>query len=186
MTLIKRGSVSNAKMWIPPANRKTVFSSFRRLFSIPATSPFKLSVESLLAPLIRHLQRQLETFPSELVECPRKHCFETLKLSDRRIMEISFHGKRALVTGAGKGIGRALTLKLAECGAEVVAVSRTQSDLESLKEESPKIQTLCLDISNWDLTKNALKSIGSIDLLVNNAGVLEIIEYGAYTEQDYD
>ncbi|CAL1278254.1 unnamed protein product [Larinioides sclopetarius] len=101
-------------------------------------------------------------------------------------MEISFHGKRALVTGAGKGIGRALTLKLAECGAEVVAVSRTQSDLESLKKESPKIQTLCLDISNWELTNNALKNVGSIDLLVNNAGVLDIIEYGKYTEQDYD
>ncbi|CAL1278256.1 unnamed protein product [Larinioides sclopetarius] len=101
-------------------------------------------------------------------------------------MEIVFHGKRALVTGAGKGIGRALTLKLAECGAEVVAVSRTQSDLESLKKESPKIQPLCLDISNWDLTKNALKSVGPIDLLVNNAGIMEPKEYGTYTEQDFD
>ncbi|GIX71453.1 l-xylulose reductase, partial [Caerostris darwini] len=50
-------------------------------------------------------------------------------------MEIAFHGKRALVTGAGKGIGRAMALKLAECGAEVVAVSRTQSDLDALKKE---------------------------------------------------
>ncbi|GBM48590.1 L-xylulose reductase [Araneus ventricosus] len=101
-------------------------------------------------------------------------------------MEILFHGKRALVTGAGKGIGRALTLKLAECGAEVVAVSRTQSDLDALKKESPKIQPLCLDISNWELTKNALKSVGPIDLLVNNAGIMEPKEYGTYTEQDCD
>ncbi|GFW78682.1 hypothetical protein TNCV_4261051 [Trichonephila clavipes] len=101
-------------------------------------------------------------------------------------MEILFHGKRALVTGAGKGIGRALTLKLVECGAEVVAVSRTQADLDSLRKESPKIQPLCLDISNWDLTKNALKSVGPIDLLVNNAGIMELKDYGTYTEQDVD
>ncbi|GFR23909.1 hypothetical protein TNCT_342061 [Trichonephila clavata] len=101
-------------------------------------------------------------------------------------MEILFHGKRALVTGAGKGIGRALTLKLVECGAEVVAVSRTQADLDALKKESPKIQPLCLDISNWDLTKNALKGIGPIDLLVNNAGIMELKEYGTYTEHDVD
>ncbi|GFY77636.1 hypothetical protein TNIN_216281 [Trichonephila inaurata madagascariensis] len=98
-------------------------------------------------------------------------------------MEILFHGKRALVTGAGKGIGRALTLKLVECGAEVVAVSRTQADLDSLRKESPKIQPLCLDISNWDLTKNALKSIGPVDLLVNNAGIMELKEYGTPNEK---
>ncbi|XP_055937592.1 L-xylulose reductase-like [Argiope bruennichi] len=101
-------------------------------------------------------------------------------------MEILFHGKRALVTGAGKGIGRALALKLADCGAEVVAVSRTQSDLDALKKESPKIQPLCLDIGNWEVTKNALKSVGPIDLLVNNAGIMEPKEYGTYTEQDCD
>ncbi|GFS51733.1 hypothetical protein NPIL_417181, partial [Nephila pilipes] len=83
-------------------------------------------------------------------------------------------------------IGRALTLKLVECGADVVAVSRTQSDLDALKKESSKIQPLCLDISNWELTKNALKGIGPIDLLVNNAGIMEPKEYGTYTEQDVD
>lgn len=101
-------------------------------------------------------------------------------------MEILFHGKRALVTGAGKGIGRALTLKLVECGADVVAVSRTQSDLDALKKESSKIQPLCLDVSNWEVTKNALKGIGPIDLLVNNAGIMDVQEYGTYTEQDVD
>ncbi|GIX85176.1 hypothetical protein CEXT_786371 [Caerostris extrusa] len=101
-------------------------------------------------------------------------------------MEILFHGKRALVTGAGKGIGRAMALKLAECGAEVVAVSRTQSDLDALKKEHAKIQPLCLDVGNWEVTKNALKGVGPIDLLVNNAGIMDTKEYGTYTEQDCD
>lgn len=52
-------------------------------------------------------------------------------------MEISFSGKRALVTGAGKGIGRDVSKSLYACGAEVIAVSRTQSDLDTLVQECP-------------------------------------------------
>ncbi|GIY35901.1 hypothetical protein CDAR_44801 [Caerostris darwini] len=69
---------------------------------------------------------------------------------------------------------------------EVVAVSRTQSDLDALKKEHAKIQPLCLDVGNWEVTKNALKGVGPIDLLVNNAGIMDTKEYGTYTEQDLD
>ncbi len=50
-------------------------------------------------------------------------------------MKIEFDGKRALVTGAGKGIGRAIAVRLAGCGAHVVALSRTAADLHTLHEE---------------------------------------------------
>ncbi|XP_015914532.1 L-xylulose reductase-like [Parasteatoda tepidariorum] len=97
-------------------------------------------------------------------------------------MDIRFNEKRALVTGAGKGIGRGIALKLVECGADVVAVSRTQSDLDELVQLSSKIQTLLLDVSEWDKVKNKLQNIGPIHLLVNNAAI-----NGDYKElEDFD
>lgn len=86
-------------------------------------------------------------------------------------MDIRFDGKRVLVTGAGKGIGRGIALKLAACGAQVVAISRTQSDLDSLKQEAPGVETHVCDLSDWDATRKVIKSLGRIDLLVNNVGV---------------
>ena len=98
------------------------------------------------------------------------------------IMEISFQGKRALVTGAGKGIGRAIAIALMRGGAETYALSRTQSDLESLEKEVPGIHTICIDLSDWDLTKKTVQGIikeGAIDLLVNNAGINVVMPIGA-------
>ena len=89
-------------------------------------------------------------------------------------MDIRFDGKRALVTGAGKGIGRAIAIALMKGGADTYALSRTQSDLESLEKEVPGIKTICCDVSDWDLTKSIVQDIikdGPIELLVNNAGV---------------
>lgn len=86
-------------------------------------------------------------------------------------MEIRLDGKKALVTGAGKGIGRAIAKKLVECGAETFAISRTQADLDSLKAEVPVIHTVHVDLADWDKTREAVSKIGPVDLLVNNAGV---------------
>ncbi|XP_059509693.1 L-xylulose reductase isoform X1 [Stegostoma tigrinum] len=101
-------------------------------------------------------------------------------------MEQSLAHKRALVTGAGKGIGRATAKALLECGAEVIALSRTQSDLDSLVQESPKMLTICVDISDWEATENSLKDIGRIDLLVNNAAVAILQPFLSVTEDAFD
>ncbi|XP_003978023.1 L-xylulose reductase isoform X2 [Takifugu rubripes] len=101
-------------------------------------------------------------------------------------MEISFAGYRAMVTGAGKGIGRATTLALAHCGAKVVAVTRSQADLNSLLLECPSITSLCVDLADWEATEAALQHIGSIDLLVNSAACTSLQPFLEVTPEQFD
>ena len=83
---------------------------------------------------------------------------------------MTFAGKRALVTGAGKGIGLATARLLSEKGATVVALSRTQADLDALAKEID-CETLTVDLADLDATREAVRSCLPIDLLVNNAGI---------------
>lgn len=85
-------------------------------------------------------------------------------------MEIRFDGKRALVTGAGKGIGRDIAILLAECGAQVVAVGRTGEDLASLAREIGA-ETIVAELADPVAAREAAERAGPIDLLVNNAGI---------------
>uniref|UniRef100_A0A4W5LS62 Dicarbonyl/L-xylulose reductase n=1 Tax=Hucho hucho TaxID=62062 RepID=A0A4W5LS62_9TELE len=102
-------------------------------------------------------------------------------------MEISFAGKRALVTGAGKGIGRGTALALARCGAEVVAVTRTRADLDSLLLECPSIRPVCVDLGDWGATEEALREAGgNVDLLVNNAAYAMLQPFLEVTPDQFD
>lgn len=85
-------------------------------------------------------------------------------------LDFDFSGKRALVTGAGKGIGREIAIFLAKCGAEVVSVTRAAEDLVSLKAEIPCV-TIAADLADPVAAKQAAEAAGPIDLLVNNAGI---------------
>ncbi|HTP07842.1 MAG TPA: SDR family oxidoreductase [Anaerolineae bacterium] len=92
-----------------------------------------------------------------------------------------FEGQAAWVTGAGRGIGRATALALAEQGAAVALVSRTQSEVERVAEEirsrGGKAIASLLDVSNWDMVnwtaQQIAAALGPIDILINNAGVLD-------------
>lgn len=85
-------------------------------------------------------------------------------------MDIRLDGKRALVTGAGKGIGREIVSLLTKCGARVVAVSRTKEDLISLAKEVG-CETIQADLVDAGAARRAAEQAGPIDLLVNNAGI---------------
>lgn len=85
-------------------------------------------------------------------------------------MNIRFDGKRALVTGAGKGIGREIAVLLAQLGASVVAVSRTQADLDALRAEIA-CETIQADLVDARAAQQAAEQAGAVDLLVNNAGI---------------
>ncbi|XP_012511848.1 PREDICTED: carbonyl reductase [NADPH] 2 [Propithecus coquereli] len=101
-------------------------------------------------------------------------------------MQLNFSGLRALVTGAGKGIGRDTAKALHASGARVVAVSRTSDDLVSLSQECPGIEPVCVDLGNWEATEQALGSVGSVDLLVNNAAVALSQPFLEVTKEAFD
>lgn len=83
---------------------------------------------------------------------------------------IDMTGAIALVTGAGKGLGAGCARKLAESGAEVIAVARTASDLNALAAStSGVIKTWCIDVTD-DAFFDRIRGLPRLDVLVNNAG----------------
>ncbi|MHB8626259.1 MAG: SDR family oxidoreductase [Aggregatilineales bacterium] len=105
-------------------------------------------------------------------------------------------GKVAIVTGAGKGIGRATALALAREGAHVVITARTKSDLDALAAEiqipATGARTLIVvaDVSQEAdvarLARAAFETFGQVDILVNNAGVGKNGTVTTLTTEDYD
>jgi 2-keto-3-deoxy-L-fuconate dehydrogenase len=79
-------------------------------------------------------------------------------------------GKRAFVTGAGQGIGRAIALAYAAEGAEVVAASRTLSKMSDLPSMAAAIIPVELDVTDGAAVEQVIGKAGRIDILVNCAG----------------
>jgi NAD(P)-dependent dehydrogenase (short-subunit alcohol dehydrogenase family) len=96
-----------------------------------------------------------------------------------------FEGQRALVTGAGKGIGRAVVAKLVAAGAEVIALSRTRSDLEAIEAEYA-CRTVQCDLADPDATREAAIAAQPVDLLVNNAGTTQLDPLLDVTVETFD
>ena len=87
--------------------------------------------------------------------------------------------KVAVVTGASRGIGRAVALGLAEDGYDVVLIARTENKLIALENQIKKFgvksKIICTDITDFDFLTQALNAVikewGRVDVLVNNAGI---------------
>ncbi len=103
-------------------------------------------------------------------------------------------GKSALVTGGGRGIGRAIALTFAEAGADLVIAARTQAQLEEVAQQVRALGRKCLtypaDLTKSDhvehLARAALEGMGKIDILVNNAGVFLVRPIEETTDEDWD
>ena len=90
------------------------------------------------------------------------------------LKKITLKGKNAVVTGAGKGIGRACAIALAEAGANVIIISRTKKDLEKVYKIIRKFKSKCnsyvCDVTKYYQIKEIINKQKRIDILVNNAG----------------
>jgi len=90
-------------------------------------------------------------------------------------------GKVVIITGAGRGLGRAMAIRFADCGADIVAASRTLAQLEETAAEVRKRGRKCLivptDVSRSEqvnaMAVAAFKEFGEVDVLINNAGIGE-------------
>src|SRR5437660_1815131 len=92
-------------------------------------------------------------------------------------MELGLRGRKALVTGASKGIGRACAEALAEEGCDVVLVSRTAADLEAARgaivaKHNIAVRFYPLDLSDSRNVDKLVAECADTDILVNNAGAI--------------
>ena len=90
------------------------------------------------------------------------------------LKNFNLKNKNAVVTGAGKGIGRACAIALAEAGANLIIISRTKKDLDEVSKKIKKFKSKCksyvCDITNYDEIKTIINKQIKIDILINNAG----------------
>ena len=95
-------------------------------------------------------------------------------------------GKIALVTGAGKGLGRACALALSAAGAKVIGVARSRDDLVTLQNDaSNEVLTWTMDVNSPEILEK-IESLDRLDVLVNNAGTNQPQSFLDVTEDALD
>lgn len=117
-----------------------------------------------------------QTLPSEPLKLPQTPSFR-------------LDGKRALVTGAGRGIGLAAAAALVQAGAAVTLVARSRDEIEAvaaaIREGGGRADILTLDVLNIDRVADELGRAGPFDVLVNNAGTNRPKSMQDVTADDY-
>jgi NAD(P)-dependent dehydrogenase (short-subunit alcohol dehydrogenase family) len=99
-------------------------------------------------------------------------------------------GKRALVTGAGRGIGLAAASALADAGAHVTLAARTENEIKeaaaAIRARGQQAEPLALDVRDVDAVKKAIAAQAPFDILVNNAGTNRPAPFVDVKVEDFD
>jgi len=107
---------------------------------------------------------------------------------------MKLEGKVALVTGGGQGLGQGIVKRLAEEGCNVAVVDLNEENAKKVAEDVKALGrraiALKADVTNWDQVQNMVKEtidkLGSLDIAVNNAGVISIMPVDELSEKDWD
>ncbi|NEX92638.1 SDR family oxidoreductase [Caulobacter sp. 17J65-9] len=99
-------------------------------------------------------------------------------------------GKKALITGAGRGIGAAAAAVFAQAGAAVTLCARTSAEVEALareiREAGFQADAFTLDVTDIAAVRREIEARGPFDILLNNAGANRIRPITEVTEEDFD
>lgn len=108
---------------------------------------------------------------------------------------IDLTGKNAVVTGSSRGIGKAIALKIAECGANVAVVyagnaEKAAETVAEIESRGVKAKSYSCDVSDFESAKalvgEVIEDFGGIDILVNNAGIIKDGLVLSMKEEDFD
>lgn len=101
-------------------------------------------------------------------------------------------GKVAVVTGANTGIGQGIALALAQAGADIALVARSDASETAalIKQVGQRVTIITADLATIEpcgrIVEETLRSLGSLDILVNNAGIIRRNDALDFTEEDWD
>ena len=98
------------------------------------------------------------------------------------------HGRRAIVTGSGSGIGQAIAVALAEAGADIVGVGRSAMTTTGARvtKAGRDFATVTADLADMAQVRGVVAQAGPADILINNAGIIRRAEATEFTEEDWD
>lgn len=108
-------------------------------------------------------------------------------------MKIDLSGQNAIVTGASQGLGRAIAVALASCGAKVACVARNEAKLQEtvklIKDAGGDGEVMAGDVSQTDVVEEIVEAVsqwGSVDIVVNNAGITRDTLMPVMTDEQWD